>query len=237
MIQDLELEVLLPVHNEAEIIELVMREIYNEISPNVAMQFIVCEDGSTDNIKDVLARLQNELPMKLIVETKRKGYSRAVREGMQALTAPYLLCLDADGQCNPADFWNFWKNRDSHDVILGWRVHRTDATWRRFLSRTFYFLWQFFYDVPVHDPSCPYVLARKTVIDHICPQMAEMEQGFWWEFVARVHRCDFSILEVPVRHRHRATGTTRVYRFLKLPLIGCRHVRALFRIWSQTRSD
>ena len=237
MIQDLELEVLLPVHNEAEIIELVMREIYNEISPNVAMQFIVCEDGSTDNIKDVLARLQNELPMKLIVETKRKGYSRAVREGMQALTAPYLLCLDADGQCNPADFWNFWKNRDSHDVILGWRVHRTDATWRRFLSRTFYFLWQLFYDVPVHDPSCPYVLARKTVIDHICPQMAEMEQGFWWEFVARVHRCDFSILEVPVRHRHRASGTTRVYRFLKLPLIGCRHVRALFRIWSQTRSD
>ncbi|HEV3394386.1 MAG TPA: hypothetical protein VG103_12865, partial [Chthoniobacterales bacterium] len=62
MIQDLQLEVLLPVHNEAEIIELVMREIYNEISPNVAMQFIVCEDGSTDNIKDVLARLQNELP-------------------------------------------------------------------------------------------------------------------------------------------------------------------------------
>ena len=237
MIQDLELEVLLPVHNEAEIIELVMREIYNEISHNVAMQFIVCEDGSTDNIKDVLARLQNELPMKLIVETKRKGYSRAVREGMQALTAPYLLSLDADGQCNPADFWNFWTNRDSHDVILGWRVHRADATWRRFFSRTFYFLWQLFYDVPVHDPSCPYVLARKTVIDRIGPQMAEMEQGFWWEFVARVHRCGFSILEVPVRHRHRATGTTRVYKFLKLPVIGYRHVLALFRIRSQTRSD
>ena len=43
MFQDPELEVLLPVHNEADIIELVTREIYGEISPNVAMQFIVCE--------------------------------------------------------------------------------------------------------------------------------------------------------------------------------------------------
>lgn len=237
MFQDPELEVLLPVHNEADIIELVTREIYGEISPNVAMQFIVCEDGSTDNIKEVLARLEDELPMKVIIGTERKGYSRAVREGMQALSAPYLLCLDADGQCNPADFWNFWKNRDSHDVILGWRVHRTDVAWRRFFSLTFYFLWQLLYHVPVHDPSCPYVLARKRVIDEICPQMGEMEQGFWWEFVARVHRRGFSILEVPIGHRERATGTTRVYKFLKLPLIGYHHVLALFRIWSQTRSN
>jgi hypothetical protein len=67
--------------------------------------------------------------------------------------------------------------------------------------------------------------------------MGEMEQGFWWEFVARVHRRGFSILEVPVSHRDRITGTTRVYKFLKLPLIGYRHVLALFRIWSQTRSN
>ena len=75
MFQDPELEVLLPVHNEADIIELVTREIYGEISPNVAMQFIVCEDGSTDNIKEVLARLEDELPMKVIIGTERKGYS------------------------------------------------------------------------------------------------------------------------------------------------------------------
>src|SRR5437764_7085268 len=97
MFQDPQLEVLLPVHNEPDIIELVTREIYGEISPNVAMQFIVCEDGSTDNIKEVLARLEDELPMKVIIGKERKGYSRAVREGMQALSAPYLLCLDATG--------------------------------------------------------------------------------------------------------------------------------------------
>lgn len=235
-LHDPELEVLLPVHNEADSIERVTREIYSEISPKVSMRFIVCEDGSTDNVQAVLARLENELPMKLIIEKERKGYSRAIRDGMEALSAPYLLCLDSDGQCDPADFWNFWKNRDRHDVILGWRVHRTDVAWRRFVSRTFYFLWRLFYDAPVHDPSCPFMLARKKVIDEICPQMGEMEQGFWWEFVARVHRRGLAIREVPIKHRNRVTGTTRVYKFLKLPIIGYRHVVALFRIRSQTRS-
>src|SRR5437868_7267498 len=145
---------------------------------------------------DVCSSDLNALPTKLIIAEERKGYSRAVREGMQVLSAPYLLCIDSDGQCDPADFSDFWKNRNTHDVILGWRVHRVDAGWRRFLSRTFYFLWQLFYHVPVHDPSCPYMLARKEVIDEISPQMGDMEQGFWWEFVARVHRRGFSILEL-----------------------------------------
>jgi len=237
LLQDPEVEILLPVHNEGDSIELSMREIYGKISPSVAMQFIVCEDGSTDNTRELLTRLANALPTKLIIAEERKGYSRAVREGMQVLSAPYLLCIDSDGQCDPADFSEFWKNRNTHDVILGWRVHRVDAGWRRFLSRTFYFLWQLFYHAPVHDPSCPYMLARKEVIDEISPQMGDMEQGFWWEFVARVHRRGFSILELPIRHRDRVTGGTQVYKFSKLPLIGCRHVLALFRIWRQTRSS
>ena len=45
--QPLELEVLLPVHNEAETIEATIREIYAEFSPKLRMRFIVSEDGST----------------------------------------------------------------------------------------------------------------------------------------------------------------------------------------------
>ena len=55
--QPLELEVLLPVHNEAETIEATIREIYEEFSPRVGMRFIVCEDGSKDATKEILRRL------------------------------------------------------------------------------------------------------------------------------------------------------------------------------------
>ncbi|MGA2259693.1 MAG: glycosyltransferase family 2 protein [Thermoguttaceae bacterium] len=236
IIPNAEVEILLPVHNEGDSIEAVLREIHAEISPKVAMQFIVCEDGSVDHTKEVLRRLDRELPMKLMIADERKGYSRAVRDGMQALSAPYLLCLDSDGQCDPKDFWQFWDCRQQYDVVLGRRVHRADHPWRRICSRGFYLLYQVFYHVPVHDPSCPYMLAGKDVIARLVPELGAMQQGFWWEFMARAHRRGFSIRELPVQHRERFAGDTQVYKLRKLPGIGVRHFAALFKIWRQTRS-
>jgi dolichol-phosphate mannosyltransferase len=232
-----DVEVLLPVHNEAETIEATIREIHDELSRGVRMRFIICEDGSKDATREVLSRLAAELPMKLTLSESRKGYSRAVRDGMAALEAPYLLCLDSDGQCDPRDFWKAWEARRDADVVIGWRLERADSRLRRLLSRTFFRLYQCFFHVPVHDPSCPYVLAPRHVIELVGPTVAEMQQGFWWEFVARIYRRGFSIKEVPVHHRERAGGTTQVYRFRKMPGIFLRHCLALVKIWDQTRGD
>ena len=106
-----ELELLLPVHNEADSIENTVREMYAQLSPQVALRFLICEDGSRDNTKEILRNLAESLPMKLILSDARKGYSRAVKDGMKALEAPYLLCLDSDGQCDPKDFAKFWSAR------------------------------------------------------------------------------------------------------------------------------
>ncbi len=160
-VSSLDVEVLLPVHNEAETIEATIREIFAEFSPKVQMRFIICEDGSKDNTKEVLRGLSGEIPMNLILSDERKGYSRTVRDGMEALEAPFLLCIDSDGQCDPKDFWQFWNARAEADVMMGWRVNRADTLLRRSLSRFFYLLYQAMYHTPVHDPSCPYILAQK----------------------------------------------------------------------------
>jgi hypothetical protein len=67
------LEVLLPVHNEAESIEGTIREIYGALSPQVALRFIICEDGSVDGTKKVVMRLAASLPPKLTMSEERKG--------------------------------------------------------------------------------------------------------------------------------------------------------------------
>ncbi len=235
LIENPEVEILLPVHNEGDSIEAVLREIYAEISPRVSMQFIICEDGSVDNTKEVLGRLGREMPIKLLAADERKGYSRAVRDGMRGLTAPYLLCLDSDGQCDPKDFCRLWERRGDSDAVVGWRVHRADTPLRRVLSRTFRLFYQGLFAVPVHDPSCPFVLARQEVVARLVGELGQMQEGFWWEFVARLHRRGFSIQEVPVNHRPRASGTTQVYTLRKMPGIFCRHFLAIFKIWFQTR--
>lgn len=230
-----ELDVLLPIHNEGESIAATVKEIYEELKPFVRVRFILCEDGSRDNTKQVLTELAMEVPAALFLSEGRKGYSRAVRDGMMQQEAPYLLCLDSDGQCDPKDVRKFWNVRDTADVLLGWRVDRADTWMRKTMSRTFYLAWKVLYRCSLHDPSCPFMLARREVIQELWPQMGAMQQGFWWEFTARAHRFGFSIRELPVHHRDRAAGVTQVYRLKKLPGIGYRHVVALFKIRLETR--
>ena len=85
------------------------------------------------------------------------------------------------------------------------------------------------------DPSGPFVLARKQVIESVVSELGEMKQGFWWEFTARVYGRGFSVREIPVNHRGRAAGQTQVHQLGRLPGIGLPHCVELFRIWSQTR--
>ena len=233
----LDCEVLLPVHNEGASIEETLRGIYSELSAVVNAGFIVCEDGSKDNSKDVLKRLATELPIRLNLSDARKGYSKAVREGMAMAQADYLLCLDSDGQCDPKDFVMFWNARSSADIVIGRRIHRSDSLVRPMFSRFFYVIYQSFFRVPVHDPSCPFVLFRRSVARELATKLGEMKEGFWWEFVARAHRHRFTIVEIPVNHRLRSAGETQVYKWRKMPGIFFRHVAALFKIWSQTKAS
>lgn len=230
-----ELQILLPIHNEAASIAATVREIYREIAPLAQAEFILCEDGSKDNTKAVLRELSKEIPAKLVLSDARKGYSRAVRDGMAVSDAPFLLCLDSDGQCDPKDFKEFWKNRNNADVLIGWRVHRADTALRKAMSRAFFLVWKALYHAPIHDPSCPFVLAKNAIIQNVSKKMGAMHEGFWWEFTARVVRAGHSLQEIPVHHRNRAAGVTQVYRVRKLPRIGYQHFLALFRILRETQ--
>lgn len=232
----IDLEILLPVHNEAGSIASTIREIHAELSPRLNIGFIICEDGSKDNTKQILRELADELPLRLNLSDARKGYSLALREGMYMLKADFLLCLDSDGQCDPRDFGAFWEARREHDVVLGWRVQRADDRVRLLLSRFFYLIYQAVFRVPIHDPSCPFVLMNRDTAFRLVNELGAMQQGFWWEFVARAYRRGCRMKELPVHHRARTAGVTQVYHFSKMPGIFLRHVAAIYRVWLETRS-
>ena len=81
--------------------------------------------------------------------------------------------------CDARDFWQFWDARASCDVVLGWRVTRPHTVIRRAFSRFFYLLYRVVPGVPMHDPSCPYVLIPRAVAARLVDQLGAMQQGFW----------------------------------------------------------
>jgi dolichol-phosphate mannosyltransferase len=229
-------QLVMPVHNEAASIEETIRELYESISQHVALEFIVCADGSGDGTDDVLRRLATRFPIKLEIGKARKGYSRAVIDGFMMSSTPYVLFADSDGQCDPEDFIKLWEIRDRADVIIGRRVKRADHWIRKLMSGSFKVVYRMLFNIRLHDPSCPYLLIPQRVLKQIVPQLGVLSYGLWWEFVARVSGNGFSLKEVAVQHRPRAAGQTQVYQMTAVPGIALRHLAGLFTIRRQLKA-
>jgi dolichol-phosphate mannosyltransferase len=224
------IDVVLPVHNEGASIADTLSEFHATVAgeQKISIRFVICEDGSSDDTVPVLEALSGRLPIKLISDPVRKGYSRAVIDGLRATESGWVACIDSDGQCDPADFGRLAAACDGQDMVIGYRHPRSDTAMRKLMSRAFGFVYRRYFAVSLRDPSCPYIFINRAGLDAILAgRVGILKQGFWWEFVARATALGLRIKELPVRHRVRSSGVTQVYRLGKIPRIAIEHLAGL----------
>ena len=226
-----DLQIVMPVHNEAAGIGPTLKEWYDELSPQVSFEFIITEDGSKDATKEVLIELATRYPILLDMTDKRRGYTAAMIVGMRISTAPYVLAVDADGQFDPKDFRKFWQKREQSPLLIGWRPYRADVLARKIMSKSFKTLHRLLFGLSLHDASCGYVLMRRSALEALLPQLGLVPEGFWLEVTARASRKGISLEEVPINHRRRTAGTTVVYKPWRVPAIAWRNATGLLRVW------
>ena len=233
------IDIVMPVHNEAESIEATLREFYQivAVEQKTPIRFVICEDGSKDRTVDVLKHLAKELPILLITGPERKGYSRAVVDGFLASTSKKIGFIDSDGQCDPRDFAAFKKVADQADLVIGFRNPRSDHWIRLTMSKCFATVYRLLFPVQLKDPSCPYLLIeRKLLLQILDGEVGILKQGFWWEFFARAIACKANILEIPVKHRVRSAGQTQVYRVTNVPRIAYEHLLGLLKLRKELKN-
>src|SRR5262249_4934956 len=227
------IDVVLPVHNEGASIGKTLREFHRVVmlEGGQPIRFVVCEDGSSDDTVPILQKLSTELPLKLISDPVRKGYSRAVSDGLRGTRSEWVGFVDSDGQCDPADMLRLLTLRNDVDLVMGWRNPRSGSQIRKVMSGAFKFVYRMLFRVNVRDPSCPYLLINRAGLEKILSgNVGILKQGFWWEFLARAVAANLCIVETPVRHRVRARGVTQVYRPTKVPRIAIEHLIGLYRL-------
>jgi dolichol-phosphate mannosyltransferase len=226
-----QLQILLPVHNEADNLAQTVDEIHREITSKIEnSQILITEDGSTDNTIEVLKQLKEKYPLSYISGKERKKYAKAVFDGLKTSSSEFILFLDGDGQCDPKDFWNFWNLRNDNDLIVGYRNPRKDDFHRILISRAFYFLYRLKIKTKLKDPSCPYLLFTSDVRDHVVSNSFSMIDGFWWEFNALISRSKFKITQLPINHRVREFGVAKTLILSKLPKVGWHHLVKLIKL-------
>lgn len=233
-----DIELVMPAHNEEKNIAQVIKNLYDvSVKHNINILFIVCEDGSTDNTVSKLKQLSQTLPIFLISDQHRKGYSKAVVEGLAATTSEYVAFADSDGQYDPSDLINLYASRNEADIVAGYRHPRKDPLHRKVMSYLFKQIYNIYFQVPLIDPSCSFLVMNRNAISHVvCPNIGILEQGFWWEFYARAYSQHLTIKQIPVRHTSRKGSSTVVFRPTRIPMIAYKHILGLHKLRSDILS-
>jgi dolichol-phosphate mannosyltransferase len=95
--------VVVPVHNEADNIPVLVDEIAAALADREPFEVIFVNDGSSDNTESALKGLAASRPwLRQIRHKESAGQSAAIRSGMRAARASVAVTLDGDGQNDPA---------------------------------------------------------------------------------------------------------------------------------------
>jgi len=222
-----------PVHNEGESIYSTVEEFFKYYKDSdIKVNFIVSEDGSKDNSVEQIQLLQKKYPIKLISEPIRKGYSKAVIDGLKMVKTDVVSFIDSDGQCDPADLERLLVEFSKNNLVIGNRANRNDSSVRKLMSFAFKTVYEILFNTKLKDPSCPYFVTSLNNLTKILetPNMGILKQGFWWEFYARAKSIGIEYVQVDINHRKRVAGNTVVYRPTKLPRIVVEHLIGLFQL-------
>lgn len=214
------LTILMPVYNEGKGIANTIRKYHKVISSTMPCDVVICEDGSTDDTKQVLLKLQQEMPIKLYLGDERKGYQKAARDALCVAETPLVFMVDSDGQYLPDDFLVGIKFIQEYDIVIGRRIRSKESIHRRILRSGFNFLLRPLFHIPIHDVDCGYKIIKKEVIDSVINDVTGyLPYSFNAEFMIRAFHRGFKVKEFEIKHVEREFGQTTVYPLGKIPKI------------------
>ena len=219
------ISVVIPALDEEEPIAGVVREV---IAAGIADEVIVVDNESRDRTAD-RARASGAR-----VVTAPPGYGRACAAGVAAVSpeCDVIVFLDGDGSDCP-EFMRALVSpikANTHDFVIGSRTRGRRAPGSMNAQQIFAgylagFLIRMLYGVRYTDMS-PFRAIRRTSL----AQLGMREETYGWnlEMQMKAARAGLRILEIPVDHRRRAGGVSKVSGTLRGTFIASFRILATF---------
>jgi dolichol-phosphate mannosyltransferase len=205
-----ELAIVLPVYNEGEAVEPVLRG----LSAGVATphELVVVYDFDEDTTVPVVERLAREIPgLRGLRNDIGRGVLNAMKSGIAGTTAPYVLISMADGSDEPHVVDSMVDlARSGADLVSASRYMRGGGQvggplLKRLMSRVAGLTLHWFAGVPTHDPTNNFKLYSRRYLDSVT---IESTAGFELalELTVKATLLGRSVAEVPTTWRDRTAG-------------------------------
>lgn len=204
------LSLVLPAYNEAVVIGQAVAEAEAALGQLFEdYEVLVVDDGSSDETAGVVSKLlPTHRHTRLVRHAVNRGYGAALRTGFEAARFPLVAFTDADCQFDLLDLGPMADLADEYPVVVGWRVDRKDPWRRRFLSRGYNRLARTLCGTRVRDVDCALKVFRREALANLLPE----SRGFFvnTEMLTRARLLGLPVAEVPVTHRPRLGGESKV---------------------------
>ena len=196
--------VIVPIYNEAEHVEEVLRAI--ESTP-VWKQIIIVDDGSTDGTRDKLLALPPRDDLVIIFREHNRGKGAAIRTALQYAQGEYVVIQDSDLEYDPQDYVALLQPlRDGWaNVVCGVRPDWPGRALRFFLgAKLLPQMTNLLYGASIHGEGTCYKAFRRSLLSQITLACNRFE--FCPEVTAKICRMKETIAEVPISFRPRSAA-------------------------------
>jgi dolichol-phosphate mannosyltransferase len=237
------LSVVIPAHNEAEVIEPTLRGLIDQLGPaGIDYEIVVVDDASRDGTGDVVRRVAEEEPRVRVVRNEApNGFGFAVRAGLDAFTGDSVAIVMADGSDDPRDVVLYHRVLEAgYDCAFGSRfmpgasVHDYPK-FKLLMNRVVNLGIRALFRHGYNDTTNAFKAYRREVIENLRPLLSH-HFNMTVELPLKAITRGFSYAIVPTSWTNRAAGTSK----LQLNEMGSRYLFIVLYVFLEdhlTRGD
>ena len=191
--------VIIPVFNEINTIEEIIQRVNNG---GLVDEIITVDDGSTDGTRELLARLDGNQHVHVILHSENRGKGAAVRTGIDNATGDVIIIQDADLEYNPKDYPALLQPIQDGiaDVVYGSRflggARRPILFWNMVANKILTLVTNILYNNILSDMETGYKVFKSSVVKNM--PLHSHRFDFEPEFTAKILKRKIRIFEVPI---------------------------------------